>query len=652
MNKTIGILAHVDAGKTTFSEQLLYHTKSIKNRGRVDHKNAFLDSHEIEKQRGITVFADQGTFYYQESTYFLIDTPGHVDFSPEMERAIQVMDYAVIIISAVEGIEGHTETVWELLRKHRIPTFFFINKTDRTGANVENVIKEIQGNLTTNVYDMTQVQTNLEIDEELIEFVAERDETLLNTYLEGKYNKKLWIKNIQKMILYGHFFPLISGSALHDIGIGRFIEILDCFTITNHSSEGPFSGQVYKIRHESNGTKITFVKSLSGTLKVRDEIATSNEDSNQSEKVTGLRTYSGNKFKTVEQVGAGELFAVMGLSNPKIGDKIGVLQEKNKNGNDMVPTLKSKVTFEAGVNPKEVLQFFKMLDAEDPSLNVLWDERFQEIHIHVMGNIQLEVLEQVIKDRFKLTVLFETPEILYKETITNQVKGYGHFEPLGHYAEVHFQLEPGERNSGILFENSCHADDLSVGHQRLIEQHLFEREHHGILTGSSLTDVKITLLTGRAHNKHTSGGDFQEATFRALRQGLEKAENTLLEPFYQYKIKVNIEQMGRVLSDIQQAYGYFNPPVTEGDKAILTGTVPVSTFMNYSNKLATLTQGKGSISLIFSGYNQCHNEEEVIDSKSYNKQADPDYTSSSIFCSKGQGYSVPWNEAEEKMHCL
>jgi ribosomal protection tetracycline resistance protein len=650
MKKTIGILAHVDAGKTTFSEQLLYHTQSIKQRGRVDHKDAFLDSHDIERQRGITVFADQGMFSYRNSQYYLIDTPGHIDFSPEMERAIQVMDFAIIIISAVEGIEGHTETVWELLRKYEVPTLFFINKTDRLGADVDRVLEEIRINLTEDVCEITESYDGSEIRDDLIEFIAERNESLLDYYMDNGYQKDLWLKTMQEMINACQLFPCTSGSALQDIGIDGFLEKLDQLTMTQYESNQAFSGTVYKIRHDQNGTRISFIKALSGSLKVRDELMYGNVEKSNIEKITQIRSYSGNKYITVDKVEAGELFAVTGLSMSEVGDGVGLIQEKS--GYEMVPTLKSKVNFESTVNIREALQYFKQLDSEDPSLNVTWQEKFQDIHIHVMGKIQLEVLEQVVRERFQLRVTFTEPEILYKETISSEVIGYGHFEPLGHYAEVHLKIEPGTRNSGIAFENKCHADDLTAGNQNLIKHHLFEKEHHGILTGSPITDVKVTLLTGRAHNKHTTGGDFREATIRALRQGLEKATNTLLEPYYQYKIKVDIEQLGRVISDIQTAHGIFDTPTTEGNKAILTGFVPVATFLNYSSQLASFTQGKGSIQLVFDGYNRCHNEQEVINKIGYNKNADPEYSSSSIFCSKGQGYSVEWNEVEEKMHCI
>ncbi|WP_106497863.1 elongation factor G [Lentibacillus sp. Marseille-P4043] len=649
MNKTIGIVAHVDAGKTTFSEQLLYHTKSIRQKGRVDHRDAYLDRHDIEKARGITVFADQGLITYKDSNYFLIDTPGHVDFSPEMERAIQVMDYAIVMVSAVEGVEGHTETVWQLLQKHHIPTFFFINKTDREGANATGVLDEIRTNLTEDVCDLTTTFHNGEMKEELIEFIAERDEQLLEYYMESGYDKNLWLQTLQQHIKENKIFACSSGSALQDIGVIDFFDSLDQLTKTFYSDDGDFAGQVYKIRYD-DGIRVTFLKAVNGSVRVRDEISYGDEENRVTEKVTQLRIYHGGSFKTVDRVAAGEIFGVVGLSKASVGDGVGTLKEKVRY--EMVPTLKSKVVFDSSVHVKEVLQCFDILDAEDPSLHVLWDENFQEIYIHVMGVIQLEVLEQLVKNRFGFNISFAEPKILYKETVERQVIGYGHFEPLKHYAEVHLNIEPTERNSGIIFESDCHPNDLSVGNQNLIRRHLFERYHHGLLTGSALTDVKITLLTGKAHNKHTSGGDFREATYRALRQGLEKAKNVLLEPYYNFKVKVELDHIGRVLSDIQQAHGTFDPPETIGDKVIVQGRVPVATFMNYNFMFASFTHGKGRLNLQFGGYDRCHNEEAVIKRLDYDKDADLEYTSNSIFCAKGQGYKVPWDQAENKMHCL
>ena len=646
MKKTIGVLAHVDAGKTTFSEQILYHTKSIRNRGRVDHKNSFLDSHNIEKERGITVFSDQAVFELGESTYYLIDTPGHVDFSTEMERAIGVMDYAIVIISAVEGVQGHTETVWELLRKYKVPTFIFINKLDRVGADKDNVILKIKRTLSKDVIFIEENLKNDELREELIEFISEYDEELLEMYLEGKYCKKVWMNRFKELTKESEVFPCFGGSALQDEGIKEFLDNIDELSFTNYNENNAFSGIVYKIRHEDNGNRLTFIKALEGTLKVRDEVSY-NDDIK--EKISSIRIYNGNKFKAVDEVKAGDIFAVTGISKVNAGQGIGRLHKNIEY--EMIPTLMSKVIFSESCNVKEVLGYFKILDAEDPSLNVLWNEKLQEIHVHIMGKIQLEVLKEVAKERFNLDVEFGPCKILYKETINSEVKGYGHFEPLKHYAEVHLKLEPIARNSGLDFENKCHADHLTTGHMNLVKTHIFEKEHNGILTGSPITDIKVTLLTGRAHNKHTEGGDFREATFRALRQGLEKAENILLEPYYKFKIDVELDYMGRVLSDIQRLCGSFNPPEILEDRVTITGRGPVKTFMEYSTEVIAFSKGKGSINLTFDGYDICHNTEEIIEEIGYNKDADIEYTSNSIFCSKGQGYIVPWDRVEEEMHC-
>lgn len=653
MKKTIGVLAHVDAGKTTFSEQLLYHTKSIRNRGRVDHKDAFLDSHSIEKERGITVFSDQGIFEFNDSTYYLIDTPGHVDFSTEMERAIQIMDYAVIIVSSVEGVQGHTKTVWNLLRKYNVPSMFFINKLDRVGADKERVIKEIQRDLTKDVYfideDSLIINSNeIALKEEFIEFISEYNEELLEKYLEGDYESKLWLDTLKRLVKNNEIFPCFGGSALQDSGIVEFLNYMDTLTYTEFNESEEFSGRVYKIRHDENGTRLTFIKGLTGVLKVRDEICYAG-NSEIKEKISSIRIYNGSKFKTADFIQAGDLFAVTGISGAVAGDGVGTLKEKTHY--EMVPTLMSKVIFDKSLNIREVLSYFKILEAEDPALNITWNEALQEMHVHIMGKIQLEVLKELVEERFNVKVEFGPCQILYKETIAEKTIGRGHFEPLRHYAEVHLKIEPMPRNSGITFENKCHADNLTFGNQNLIKTHIFEREHHGLLTGSCITDIKITLLTGRAHNKHTCGGDFREATFRALRQGLEKVENILLEPYYKFIIEVASDHIGRVLSDIQKLHGSFEPIQTEEEKVIIKGRGPVATFMDYSMEVIAFTKGKGSITLVYDGYDMCHNRDEVIENKGYNKNADIEYTSTSVFCSHGQGYLVPWEEADAAMHC-
>lgn len=617
MKKTIGILAHVDAGKTTFSEQILYHTKSIRNRGRVDHKNSFLDTHDIEKERGITVFSEQATFQIGSSTYYLIDTPGHIDFSTEMERALSILDYAILLISGVEGIQGHTETIWNLLRKYNIPTFIFINKMDRTGSDLERVLEEVNENLANDICHIDSIHG---MSEELIEFISERNEDLLERYFNGDYEEEIWINELKELIKENKIFPCLSGSALQDEGIDNFLNIFNELTYTNYDEEEEFSGRVHKIRYDNNGTRITFIKAISGSLKVRDEITYGMLDEEITEKVSSIRLYNGNKFSTVEKISAGDVFAVTGITKAIPGEDIG----KNR-GNikfNMIPTLTSKVIFDKSYNLKEVLGYFRILENEDPALNVIWNETHQEIQVSIMGKIQLEVLKEVALNRFNLKIEFGPCEIMYKETIDSKTYGYGHFEPLKHYAEVHLKMEPNKRGEGITFENKCHADDLTTGNQNLIKTHIFERNHHGLLTGSPITDMKITLLTGRAHNKHTEGGDFREATFRAIRQGLEKANNILLEPFYKFKIDVELDYMGKVISDIQRLNGSFDPPETKLNKVSITGRGPVATFMDYSSEILTFTKGKGSVSLIFDGYDVCHNTEEAIEKIGYDKDAD------------------------------
>lgn len=548
MNKTIGIMAHVDAGKTTFAEQLLYHTRSIRQRGRVDHKDAYLDSHEIERARGITVFADQAVMQVGEDSFDLIDTPGHADFSAEMERALYIMDYAILVISAVEGIEAHTETVWELLRSREIPVLIFINKTDRPGADAEQVLREVRTRLAVDSADARSIAAGRMIDEALAAHVAEREESMLDRYMAECWELEQWRKPLRKLFAMGRLVPCLSGSALQDEGVTDFLRVLSFFAGSDAGEEAaaaasietqaaagdcssePFGGRVYKIRHDANGVRITFLKVTQGTLKVRDELHTGRAA--EREKVTQLRIYSGSRYEIVNEARVGQLVAVTGLSGAEAGDGLGALSGQARLGCALTPALSSKVMIQPALQPREALNIFRLLDAEDPALNVSWNEQTQDIQLQVMGLIQLEVLVQLVRTRFGLEVSFGAPEILYKETIELPVIGSGHFEPLGHYAEVHLQLAPGEPGSGLQLRNGCHVDQLALPFQRLVLQHLQEREHHGVLTGAPVTDMTITLLNGRAHNKHTSGGDFREATLRALRQGLEKTACLLLEPYY------------------------------------------------------------------------------------------------------------------------
>ena len=648
MKKTFGIFAHVDAGKTTFSEQILYYTKSIRKKGRVDYKEAFLDSQKVEKERGITVFSDVGTFSYDGDTYYLIDTPGHIDFSPEMERTLSILDYAILVVSAVEGIQGHTETLWNLLKKRKIPTFIFINKIDRVGADVNKVYQQLKRRFSEDICLLSNNSlTNLS-DEE-IEFIAGKDEELLNLYFEDNYNNQLWIDKLKLLVKERQIFVATSGSALLDQGVKEFLDIFNKLTMTNYELADIFTGKVFKIRYDEKGTRITYIKALSGLLKVKDELVYNLNGEEIREKVNEIRAYNGVKYEIKDVASEGDVFAVTGISNMKAGMGIGI---EDSTEEEMIPTLTAKVLYDSTVNIKEVLKHFKILESEEKTLNVQYDEILKEMHINVMGKIQLEVLKEIIQERFNLNVEFDKPEILYKETIGNEVNGYGHFEPLRHYAEVHLKLLPGERGEGIVFENRCHNDYLTPGQQNLIKTHIFEKKHRGILTGSEIDDIKVILITGRAHIKHTEGGDFREATKRALRQGLDSAENILLEPYYNFKIEVDNQLLGRILSDVQKMNGTFNEQQSVGDRVIITGRGPVATFMDYSLEFQALSKGKGGLSLMYGGYDVCHNAEEVIERIGYNKDADPEYTSSSIFCAKGVGYSVKGDEVVNYMHCL
>ena len=544
MNKTIGVLAHVDAGKTTFCEQVLFHTNTIRKRGRVDHKDTFLDSHELEKNRGITIFSEQGNFIYNDSNYYLIDTPGHIDFSPEMERAIKIMDYAVLIISGVEKVQSHTETVFRLLKKYKVPVFIFVNKMDRDGANKEEILKEIHSSLSRDAIEITEDFYEHSLNENLIEFIADRDNNLLELYLDGNYKEELWIESMKNMIKKGNIYPCYFGSALQDIGISKFIEILDKMTYTSYCKDRNFVGTVYKIKHDESGNRLTFIKALEGSVKPRDEVQYINNNEKIYNKISQIRLYNGSKFAIRNSAQAGQLFTALGITDAMPGDYITVGNiEKEKidkltslNTIELIPNMKSKLLFDSSLNINDVFKYFKILESEEPALSIDYDDILKEIHINVMGKIQLEILKEIARERFDISVDFGPCEILYKETICEKTVGYGHFEPLGHYAEVHLRIEPAPRNSGINFKSIAHVDNLQPGHQNLVKTHLFEKVHRGILGGFELTDLRITLLNGRAHNKHTSGGDFREATLRALRQGIEQVENIILEPYYKFKI--------------------------------------------------------------------------------------------------------------------
>lgn len=653
MNKTIGILAHVDAGKTTFSEQLLYRTHSIRTLGRVDHQNAFLDTHQIERQRGITIFSDQAYFDYGDSRYFLIDTPGHVDFSAEMERAIRVMDYAILLISAAEGVQGHTLTVFRLLQQYQVPTIFFLNKTDRTGVHLPNLYEQIRSRLTPNLISLTGCFSRQHMDDTLIEQIAESDDRLLEDYLQDRYDYSVWLKHLVSDIRRQQIYPCFSGSALLGEGIDEFLEGLDLLTCTDYDSSQPFCASVYKIRHEVNnhlsGGRLAFLKITSGRLRVKEMVSLQQDGEIYQQKINDIRQYQGVKYQQLSSASAGELCAVSGLTAVKPGDYIGAhfahfeLQT--------TPTLSTKVQFDPSLSAKTVLGYFRLLEDEDPTLQVTWNEPLQEIQLQIMGMIQLEILKEIVSQRFGIQVEFADCDILYRETIQSPVVGCGHFEPLRHYAEVHLLLEPAPRGSGIQFDSRCPTDILESSFQNLVRAHIFDREQKGVLLGAPLTDLKISLLTGRAHNKHTEGGDFREATYRAIRQGLEEAQNIILEPFYSFEIEVETEQIGRVISDIQKMYGSFETPLTRQNRTSVVGRGPVASFLNYAAELTSFTHGTGSISTRFDGYEPCHNPEEVIKNRHYDKIRDLENVSDSVFCSHGSGFVVKWDQAKKYMHC-
>lgn len=647
MKKVIGILAHVDAGKTTFSEQLLYKTGVIRTLGRVDHQNAYMDNDEIEKRRGITIFSQQASFTYNNNKYCLIDTPGHIDFSPEAERAISVMDYAIILVSASQGVAPHTKTVYSLAEKYNVPCFIFINKIDLEGVDLIKVFNEIKDTLNN---DAVLIEENEDFHKPLAEFLAEKDDNILNLYLEDKLDNIIIEEKASKMIKSRQCLPVFCGSALKDKGINEFFEALDLLSYTNNNLTQAFKGSIFKVRHDENGNRIIFIKALSGKVNVKEEFTFENS----TEKINEIRFYNGTKFSPETTAEVGDIFAVTGLKTPVCGDIL-CSDKKNYYSN---PSFYLNSVLSAGINitdntdPVKFYSIIKMLEAEEPMLNPEFNSDTKEITIKVMGKIQLEVLEQVIQNRYGISISFEEPKVQYRESIEKTVMGYGHYEPLRHYAEVALKLEPNNKGAGIAFKSECSIERLPQNYQNLVKTHIFEKEHKGILTGSPITDIIFTLIDGRAHLKHTEGGDFRQATYRAVRQGLEKAQNILLEPYYKFEITALKENLGKIMSDIQKKRGTFEPAEQNGDVITIKGRGPVDTFVDYSNEILAYTKGSGNISLIFDGYDRCEIYDTVIEKIGYDKGADTENTSASVFCKKGAGYTVNWDEAETLMHTL
>lgn len=628
----LGILAHVDAGKTTLSEAMLYTTGQIRTLGRVDHQDAYLDTDEQERKRGITIFSKQARM----GEWTLLDTPGHVDFSAEMERTLQVLDYAILVISGTDGVQGHTRTLWRLLRHYQIPTFLFVNKMDLPGADRAAVQAELRQELSDCCIDFTMG--------DFFENLAVCEEALLNEYMEtGRIEEAHIADAIARRLV----FPCFYGSALRLEGVKEFLSGLTRYMRKNDCGS-EFSARVYKIGRDAKGARLTYLKVTGGTLRVKDRICYEELE----EKVDQIRLYSGDKYEAAEEVSAGEVCAVTGLTATYPGQGLGA--EQTAGVPLLEPVLNYQIQLPQEVNPADMMGKLRQLEEEDPQLHILWNEQLQEIHVQMMGQVQIEVLTQLIKERFGVVVVFGQGHIVYKETIAKPVEGIGHFEPLRHYAEVHLLLEPGEPGSGIQISSTCSEDVLDLNWQRLIAAHVTEREHPGVLTGSVLTDVKVTILTGRAHPKHTEGGDFRQATYRAVRQGLKSTRSVLLEPMYSFSLEVPQESVGRAMTDLKQRFGNFDTPDfvsgSGGDMAVLKGTAPVAVMQDYSAEVAAYTSGKGHLTLELAGYDVCHNSEEVIASIGYDSEADTANPTGSVFCAHGAGFFVPWDEVEHYMH--
>ena len=635
----IGLLAHVDAGKTTLSEAMLYTAGSIRKMGRVDNKDAFLDTFALERARGITIFSKQARLALDKNTeVFLLDTPGHVDFSAEMERTLQILDYAILVVSGADGVQGHTETLWKLLTRYEIPTFLFVNKMDQDGTDRKKLMENLQKYLSGNCLDFTAEQgiDGLLSDEIFAENAAVCDENVLERYLEtGEMEKE----DLVSMISKRKIFPCFFGSALKLNGVEEMMHAVSVLTREPPYPEA-FGAKVYKIARDEQGNRLTFLKVTCGCLNVKEELL--------EEKVNQIRIYSGAKYETAGQVKAGEVCAVTGLSKTYPGEGIGCESES------FLPVLEPVLTYQIRIpqdcDVHKMLQNLKQLEEEEPLLHIVWNERLGEIHAQLMGEVQTEILKSMIEERFGVRVEFGAGNIVYKETIRNTVEGVGHFEPLRHYAEVHLLLEPGEPGSGLHFLSNCSEDVLDKNWQRLILTHLEEKEHLGVLSGSPVTDMQITLVSGRAHQKHTEGGDFRQATYRAVRQGLKKAESVLLEPYYEYRLEVPSEMVGRALSDLQRMNGTFGSPEQVGEMAVLSGEAPVALMQDYQREVISYTKGRGRLSCSLSGYKPCSNAEEVLTAIVYDSERDLENPTGSVFCAHGAGFVVPWDQVEDYMH--
>lgn len=627
----VGILAHVDAGKTTLSEGMLYTAGAIRTMGRVDNRDAFLDTYALERERGITIFSKQAVFSLGTTQVTLLDTPGHVDFSPEMERTLQVLDYAILVISGADGVQGHTRTLWNLLRRYEIPTFVFVNKMDQKGTDAEVLLQELK-----NVLEEGCVDFSTKRDTHFYEEAAVCSEDALEEFLETGRLKK---ETLQELFLERQLFPCFFGSALRLEGVKEFLEQMqELIKVPEYPDT--FAAKVFKIARDEAGNRLTYLKITGGSLKVKAVI--------EGQKVNQIRIYSGEKYEAVNEVETGSICAVTGLSDTYPGEGLGA--EQGTYLPVLEPVLNYQVIPTEGDDPILLLPKLRELEEEEPQLHIVWEEALQEIHVQLMGEVQLEVLKTLIYERFGVEVEFGQGNILYKETIQNTVEGVGHFEPLRHYAEVHLLLEPGEPGSGVQCMSVCSEDLLDRNWQRLILTHLMETEHRGVLTGAPITDIRITLVSGKAHLKHTEGGDFRQAVYRAVRQGLKQAESVLLEPYYEYRLELPSENVGRAMTDIERMHGTFGLPQTEADRTILTGMAPVSTMRDYQKEVHAYTRGNGTLQCTLKGYAPCHNTEEVLAATGYDSERDTLHPTGSVFCAHGAGFLVPWYEVKEYMH--
>ncbi|HJB18702.1 MAG TPA: TetM/TetW/TetO/TetS family tetracycline resistance ribosomal protection protein [Candidatus Bariatricus faecipullorum] len=633
---TAGILAHVDAGKTTLSEAMLYTSGVIRKLGRVDSRDAFLDNYALERARGITIFSKQASQPLGEKELILLDTPGHVDFSTEMERTLQVLDYAVLVISGADGVQGHTRTLWRLLERYRIPVFLFVNKMDQPGTNREELMQELRDRLSGNCVDFTE-----DTAEEFYEEAAMCQEEALEEFLEtGRVSRE----KLQEMTALRQIFPCYFGSALRLTGVEEFMDGLDRYTVCPEYPE-EFGARVFKITRDTQNNRLTWLKITGGSLRVRETVS---KPGDWEEKITQIRRYSGEKYETVEEVHAGEICTVTGLSRTWAGEGLG--REPSSSGEVLEPVLSCRVVLPEGVDPAVMLPKLRMLEEEEPGLQIVWDQSLQEIQVRLMGDIQKEILGSLIAERFGVPVEFGPGKILYRETIADTVEGVGHFEPLRHYAEVHLLLEPGEPGSGLVFDTACSTDVLDGNWQRLILTHLAEKEHKGVLGRFPITDMHITLMSGKAHPKHTEGGDFRQATYRAVRQGLRQAQSVLLEPWYDFRLEVPEKMTGRAMADLEKMHGTFGAPEQMEGSTVLSGSAPVAEIQNYQQEVAAYTGGLGRLFLEWKGYAPCHNTEEVLEQTGYDPDRDLDNPDGSVFCSHGAGVYVEWDKVPEHMH--